>query len=77
MLESNRVDESRRNFGNVFTIWDRLFGAYLDQPRDGHHDMGLGIMGFQDARSFHVLRILGWPFHDCAMGRDKGDIHDR
>ncbi len=34
--------------------------------------MGLGIKGYQDARSLNVLRIRGWPFHDSAMGPDIG-----
>lgn len=70
---SDRADESRRNYGLAFPFWDRLFGTYQAQPQDGHRFMGLGIEGFQDARSLNVLRILGWPFHDNAMGRNKVD----
>ena len=70
---SDRAAESQRNYGITFPFWDRLFETYQDQPQDGHRDMGLGIKGFQDARSLNVLRILGWPFHDSAMGRDKAD----
>ena len=70
---SDRDAESRRNYGLTFAFWDRLFGTYQDQPQDGHLDMGVGLKGFQDARSMNVLRILGWPFHNSAMGRDKAD----
>jgi sterol desaturase/sphingolipid hydroxylase (fatty acid hydroxylase superfamily) len=70
---SDRAAESQRNYGLAFPFWDRLFGTYQDQPQDGHRDMGLGIKGFQDSRSLNVLRILGWPFHDSAMGSDKAD----
>ena len=70
---SDREAESRRNYGLAFSFWDRLFATYQDQPQDGHQAMGLGIQGFQDARSLNLLRILCWPFYDGAMGRDKPD----
>jgi sterol desaturase/sphingolipid hydroxylase (fatty acid hydroxylase superfamily) len=70
---SDRYEESQRNYSQTFSVWDRLFGSYQAEPHDGHQGMGLGITGFQDTRSLNVLRILGWPFHDSAMGRDKAD----
>ena len=35
--------ESRRNFGFAITVWDRLFGTYLDEPAAGHEGMVLGV----------------------------------
>jgi sterol desaturase/sphingolipid hydroxylase (fatty acid hydroxylase superfamily) len=68
---SDIAAESQRNYAVAFSPWDRLFGTYQAQPKGGHEAMGLGIKGFQDGSALNVLRILGWPFHDNAMGRDK------
>lgn len=40
-------DETNSNFGSNFSLWDRLFGTYKAQPRDGHEGMQIGLRGFQ------------------------------
>lgn len=37
------VDESNRNFGAITPLWDRLFGTFLAEPRDGQIGMRLGV----------------------------------
>lgn len=37
------IDEHNKNFGFSLSIWDKIFKCYLDQPRDGHKDMKLGL----------------------------------
>ncbi len=68
---SDIAAESQRNYASALPLWDRLFGTYQAQPKGGHEAMGLGINGFQDGCALNVVRVLGWPFHDRAMGRDK------
>ncbi len=65
---SEIVSESRANYGQMFPFWDRLFGTYQAQPLLGHERMGIGMAGYQDARSLNVIRLLLWPFSDRAMG---------
>ncbi len=36
-------DETNSNFGFSLPWWDRLFGTYKAQPRDGHEAMTIGI----------------------------------
>ena len=36
-------NETNSNFGFNLSIWDRLFGTYIAQPRDGHQGMTIGI----------------------------------
>jgi sterol desaturase/sphingolipid hydroxylase (fatty acid hydroxylase superfamily) len=43
-------DETNSNFGFNLPWWDRLFGTYRDQPRDGHAAMTIGIHGFREPR---------------------------
>lgn len=48
-------DEHDTNFGFSLSIWDRLFGFYTPQPRDGHDGMTVGLQWQDDAPS-----RLGW-----------------
>ncbi len=34
--------EHDTNYGFNLSLWDRLFGTYTDQPRDGHREMTIG-----------------------------------
>ena len=56
-------DETNSNFGFNLPWWDRLFGTYRDQPRNGHEDMTIGIHDFNQPRQvtwLHSMLIL--PF---------------
>jgi sterol desaturase/sphingolipid hydroxylase (fatty acid hydroxylase superfamily) len=60
---SIRGEETNRNFGFNLPWWDRLFGTYRAQPRDGHEGMTIGIPGFRDPRrSSKYTGILAIPF---------------
>ena len=37
------IEEHNKNYGFSLSIWDKLFKCYLDQPRDGHKNMKLGL----------------------------------
>ncbi|VAW71694.1 Fatty acid hydroxylase family (carotene hydroxylase/sterol desaturase) [hydrothermal vent metagenome] len=56
-------DEANSNFGFNLPWWDRLFGTYKSQPRDGHQDMIIGIHHFKDAKQVSWLPgMLTLPF---------------
>ena len=38
--------ETNRNFGFCLSCWDRLFGTYQHQPREGHEAMKIGLEGW-------------------------------
>ena len=55
--------ETDSNFGFNLSLWDRVFGTYIDQPRKGHADMTIGIPDFRDARQVERLPgMLALPF---------------
>jgi sterol desaturase/sphingolipid hydroxylase (fatty acid hydroxylase superfamily) len=60
---SVHAEEANTNFGFNFPWWDRLFGSYRAQPRDGHQDMAIGVEGFQDAKQQRLDRLLLHPFY--------------
>lgn len=59
---SVRPEETNSNFGFNLPWWDRLFGTYRDQPRDGHTGMTLGLDYFRDRRATRLDGLLLQPF---------------
>lgn len=55
-------DEMNRNFGFNLSLWDRLFGSFAAQPRDGHERMMIGLHDFRAARETWLDRLLLQPF---------------
>ncbi len=59
---SIRPEETDSNFGFNLPWWDRLFGTYRDQPRDGHAGMTIGLEYFRDRRAIGLYALLLQPF---------------
>lgn len=56
-------NEANSNYGFNLSIWDRLFGTYIDQPREGHINMSIGIHGYRDPKQVNQLPgMLALPF---------------
>ena len=56
-------NEANSNYGFNLSIWDRLFGTYIDQPREGHINMTIGIHGYRDPKQVDQLPgMLALPF---------------
>ncbi len=48
------------NYGNIFSVWDRLFGTFKSLPKES---IVYGIDTHHDAREHHVIRsLLAIPF---------------
>ena len=62
-------NEANSNYGFNLSIWDRLFGTYIDQPRDGHLGMTIGIHHYRDPKQVDQLPgMLMLPFIGKVMG---------
>ncbi len=59
---SAETREMGSNFGNLLSIWDRLFGTYVAQPRKGHSGMQLGLSEYQDPKYGTLPWMLWMPF---------------
>lgn len=57
------VDRSEHdsNYGFALSIWDRLFGTYIAQPKLGHDDMTIGLQ-WQDTGPLRLGWSLWLPF---------------
>lgn len=63
--------ETDSNYGFNLSIWDRLFGTYRAQPRDGYDGMRIGLDGFADDRVLGLGALLIQPFQrDQRATRD-------
>ena len=47
---SSYQPETDSNYGQVFSVWDRLFGTYSSAPRDGYDAMEIGLKEVRDER---------------------------
>jgi sterol desaturase/sphingolipid hydroxylase (fatty acid hydroxylase superfamily) len=64
-------EETNSNFGFNLPWWDRLFGTYRAQPRDGHQDMRIGLNRFREPRELWLDRMLIQPLDGRAV--DEAD----
>jgi sterol desaturase/sphingolipid hydroxylase (fatty acid hydroxylase superfamily) len=65
---SIRPEETNSNYGFNLPWWDRLFGTYRPQPRDGHDGMTIGIGQFRTPRDLRLDRMLIQPMLGTASG---------
>ncbi len=56
--------ETNSNYGFFLSVWDRLFASYIDQPKQGHDAMVIGLKEYQDRRPVSLLWSLKAPFSD-------------
>ena len=52
---SDQRAEHDSNYGFALSIWDRIFGTYVAQPKEGHDNMTIGLQWQDDQPS-----KLGW-----------------
>ena len=54
--------ETDSNFGFSQPWWDRLFGTYKAQPREGHDSMIIGLREYRKQVELGLWRLLRIPF---------------
>lgn len=64
---SRRREETNSNYGNVLSVFDRLFGTFTPSRRGAAIDYGLD--GHDDAAQQTVRGLLGMPFRPAAHVR--------
>ncbi len=58
------VDQAEHdaNYGFNLSVWDRIFGTYVDQPALGHDGMTIGLPQCQDEGPTRLGWSLAFPF---------------
>jgi sterol desaturase/sphingolipid hydroxylase (fatty acid hydroxylase superfamily) len=57
---SRHAHETDSNYGNIFSLWDRLFGTYTSSSRGTQ--VVYGLDGFDDAATQSTAGLLALPF---------------
>ncbi|MCB1844207.1 MAG: sterol desaturase family protein [Halioglobus sp.] len=55
-------EETNSNYGFHLSIWDRIFGSYRDEPRDGQTTMQIGLHEFRGRDDQTLWALLINPF---------------
>ena len=66
------MEECNSNYGFNLTWWDRLFGSYRAQPRDGQLTMTLGLPTLREPAWRRLDRMLVQPFVDDGAAQQRG-----
>jgi sterol desaturase/sphingolipid hydroxylase (fatty acid hydroxylase superfamily) len=56
--------ETDSNYGELFSLWDRLFGTYRRHDLDGLRSMRIGLGAGEDAQAARLAGQLAAPFRD-------------
>ena len=59
---SQNMREGNSNFGALLTVWDRMFGTYVDRPLLGETNLLMGLPDGAKPKSFSVKELLLFPF---------------
>lgn len=62
-------EETDNNYGFCLSVWDRLFGTYTAQPRDGHDAMNIGLHEFRETEHRGLVGLLMIPFRNGVSRR--------
>jgi len=65
---SVRENETNSNFGFNLSLWDRLFGTYIQEPRDGQMNMTIGLDQFREPECQTLKGLLLMPFNNRITG---------
>jgi len=70
---STLISETDSNYGFNLSIWDRLFGTYIEDPKAGHAAMQIGLTPYQSRQPSRLIWCLLLPFRQVkhALGFRK------
>lgn len=54
--------ETDSNYSFSISLWDRLFGSYTAQPKEGHLGMQIGLSDYPADKDVQLSRLLMMPF---------------
>jgi len=70
-------DETDSNFGFNLPWWDRLFGTYRPQPKEGEAKFTVGLPIFRERAELRLWRLLTQPFRDASELVQAADRPDQ
>ncbi|MCU0756743.1 MAG: sterol desaturase family protein [Xanthomonadales bacterium] len=61
--------EHDHNYGFCLSVWDRLFGSWQEQPREGHVAMRIGLVDFRAPAEQRLGALLLQPWRSAPDGK--------
>lgn len=68
---SELVFETNSNYGFNLSIWDRIFGTYIDKPTLDHKEMRQGLIEFGFDKPLSLSELITSPFKDYSTDTKK------
>lgn len=68
---SEIVSETNSNYGFNLSIWDRVFGTYIDKPTLDHVEMRQGLTEFGFEKPLSIQELIVSPFKDYPADIEK------
>lgn len=65
--------ETNSNYGNWLSVWDRMFGTYIAQPRDCHEGMRIGLPILREPRQQTLIAVLSLPLRAEPLALENHD----
>ena len=69
-----------KNYGSVFSIWDRLFRTLLENPAAGHAGIRFGLPGLEIKETLSLPAQLLLPFRrtvDAEPSPERADVNSK
>jgi sterol desaturase/sphingolipid hydroxylase (fatty acid hydroxylase superfamily) len=63
--------ETDTNYGNILTVWDRVFGTYLPAPATPRAGFALGLQEFPPTRAQDPFLLIASPFLAADQRKDS------
>ena len=63
--------ETDSNYGFYLSIWDRMFGTYVDQPEKGHDGMEIGLGAPLTPKAHQFPFSLAIPFFGTSRAKSE------
>lgn len=61
-------NETNSNFGFNISLWDRLLGTYMQEPKDGQQGLVIGLDHFREPKWQGLTGLLRIPFATSVRG---------
>lgn len=58
---STEINEQQSNYGFALSLWDRLFGTYAIESKNGRDRQAIGLAELQDSQPTRILHALRLP----------------
>ncbi|WP_022942148.1 sterol desaturase family protein [Psychromonas hadalis] len=59
---SQIVRETNSNYGFNLIIWDKLFGTYINKPKQDYQDLQQGLSQYNNQQPLNIISLLMLPF---------------